>query len=99
MTDRKKTTKGLYVHCEGSIFDRCANCPYYDTNSDSFLCRDKLLIDSFAILKEDQKEFKSESARILKVVWDVLHSGVSTDTIADQDWVYEQIRNGVEKMY
>ena len=46
------------------------------------------------------KEFiKSEQDRILKIVWDVLHSGVSTDQEVDQDWVYEQIRNKVEQTY
>jgi len=41
----------------------------------------------------------SEENRILKAVWYVLHSGVSTDRKADQDWVYEQIRNRVHPMY
>lgn len=46
------------------------------------------------------KEFiKYEQDRILKIVWDVLHSGVSTDQEVDQDWVYEQIRNKVEQTY
>lgn len=42
---------------------------------------------------------KEERERVMKIVWDVLHEGVCTDTVADQDYVYEQIRNRVEKMY
>ena len=45
------------------------------------------------------KEQESEEKRILKIVWDILHNGVSTDTEADQDWVYEQIRNQVHQVY
>ena len=53
------------------------------------------MADAYALLKEQ----KSEEKRILKIVWDILHSGVSTDTEADQDWVYEQIRNQVHQVY
>ena len=64
------------------------------TNDDirfyAWLCR-----SSYTLLKEQE----SEEKRILKIVWDILHSGVSTDTKADQDWVYEQIRNRVRPMY
>ena len=45
------------------------------------------------------KGYKDGHDEVLKAVWDVLHEGVSTDTIADQDWVYEQIRNRVDKSY
>lgn len=45
------------------------------------------------------KEQENEEERILKIVWDVLHGCVSTDTVEDQDWVYEQIRNRVHPMY
>ena len=55
----------------------------------------KLLRDALALLKEQEEQKK----QILKAVWDVLHEGVSTDTVADQDWVYEQIRNRVDKWY
>ena len=51
--------------------------------------------DALELLKEQDEKKK----QILKAVWDVLHEGVSTDTVADQDWVYEQIRNRVDKMY
>ena len=51
----------------------------------AWLCR-----SAVALLKE-QKE------QILNVVWDILHDGVSTDTVAEQDWVYEQIRHRVDK--
>lgn len=42
------------------------------------------------------KDQDSEKERIMKVIWDALHEGFSIDTIADQDWVYEQIRHRIE---
>ena len=42
------------------------------------------------------KEQESEKKRIMKVIWDTLHEGLSIDTVADQDWVYEQIRHKIE---
>lgn len=42
------------------------------------------------------KEQEDEKKRIMKVIWDTLHEGLSIDTVADQDWVYEQIRHRVE---
>lgn len=42
------------------------------------------------------KEQKDEKERIMKVIWDVLHEGLSIDTVADQDWVYEQVRHRIE---
>lgn len=41
----------------------------------------------------------SEKKRILKIVWDTLHEGLSIDTVSDQDWVYERIRNRIEGTY
>ena len=45
-----------------------------------------------ALLKEQEDEKK----RIMKVIWDTLHEGLSIDTVADQDWVYERIRHRIE---
>lgn len=52
MTDREKVKKGLYQHCEGSMFDRCGECPYYEVADEPFQCRDALLMDAFELLKE-----------------------------------------------
>ena len=57
--DREKIIKGLHQHCEGSLFDRCGECPYYEIDFDSwgeskFKCRDELLIDTLAMLKEQK---------------------------------------------
>lgn len=60
---------------------------------------DVMIADSFKAMSTAKEFIKSEQDRILKIVWDVLHSGVSTDQEADQDWVYEQIRNKVEQTY
>ena len=43
------------------------------------------------------KEQEDEKKRIMKVIWDTLHEGLSIDTVADQDWVYEQIRHRIEE--
>lgn len=43
--NRKKIIKALKQHCEGSLFDRCGECPLYEPCSgDGFVCRDKLLV-------------------------------------------------------
>ena len=64
------------------------NCPYNTDCSCDGVCNFVL-----SLLKEKDEQKK----QILKAVWDVLHEGVSTDTVADQDWVYEQIQNRVDK--
>ena len=94
MIDREKVVKGL----ECCIANMHNNCPYKSTDEgiDKVTsCTTYLMKDALALLKEQ----KSEEKRILKIVWDILHSGVSTDTEADQDWVYEQIRNQVHQVY
>lgn len=56
--DREKVIKGLHQHCEGSMFDRCGECPYYDEADEPFVCRDMLLNDLNALLKEQQKQIE-----------------------------------------
>ena len=48
--------------------------------------------DTIALLKEQDNEKKL----IMKVIWETLHEGLSIDTVADQDWVYERIRHRIE---
>ena len=48
--------------------------------------------DALELLKEQEDEKK----RVMKVIWDTLHEGLSIDTIPDQDWVYERIRHRIE---
>jgi len=50
--NREKVKKGLYQHCEGSMFDRCGECPYYEVADEPFQCRDELLQDTLTLLKE-----------------------------------------------
>lgn len=52
--DREKVAKGLHHHCEGSMFDRCGECPYYEIDHEPFICRDMLLNDLNAMLKEKE---------------------------------------------
>ena len=47
-----KALKGLHQHCEGSMFDRCGECPYYEMEDEPFVCRDCLLLDVFDLMKE-----------------------------------------------
>ena len=49
--DMEKVIKGLNQHCEGSMFDRCGECPYYEFADKPFQCRDELLRDTLALLK------------------------------------------------
>lgn len=53
---------------------------------------DGVLMNCSVMLKEQNNEKK----RIMKVIWDTLHEGLSIDTVADQDWVYERIRHRIE---
>ena len=54
MADREKVIKGLHQHCEGSMFDRCGECPYYEIADEPFQCRDALLMDALFLLKEQE---------------------------------------------
>ena len=42
---------GLRQHCEGSMFDRCGECPYYDPGGTGIECRDELLKDANEMLR------------------------------------------------
>lgn len=55
MTDMDIAIKGLYQHCEGSMFDRCGECPYYEIADEPFQCRDALLMDALKLIKEQKK--------------------------------------------
>ena len=52
--DKEKVIKGLSQHCNGSMFDRCGECPYYEFTNEPFKCRDELLEDVFTLLKEPE---------------------------------------------
>ena len=49
---KSKVLKALKQHCEGSIFDRCGECPLYEAVGDGFICRDKLLQMAYNELKD-----------------------------------------------
>ena len=55
MTDCEKVIKGLHQHCEGSMFNRCGECPYYEVTDEPFQCRDALLMDVLDLLQEQKK--------------------------------------------
>lgn len=57
--NREKVIKGIHQHCEGSLFDRCGECPYYEIDfsaweESKFKCRDELLSDALDLLKEQE---------------------------------------------
>lgn len=80
MLDREKVVKGLYQHCEGSMFDRCGECPYYAVDEDGFFCRDEMLNEALALLKEQDeivrcKDCKHRTRRICNNIefWECNH--------------------------
>ena len=79
--DRKKVIKGLSQHCEGSMFDRCGECPYYEVADKPFNCRDAILMDVLALLKEQPEIVRCKNCKFwLDSVRCPLHSeGVFTD--------------------
>lgn len=50
-----KPLKGLRQHCDGSMFDRCGECPYYGEDHAPFICRDMLLEDLNRLVSERMK--------------------------------------------
>lgn len=91
MHDREKVIKGLECCTKGNVC--VSECPYFgDVQMIDGKCITMLQADALAMLKEQ----KDEKKRIMKVIWDTLHEGLSIDTVADQDWVYERIRHRIE---
>lgn len=72
----------------------CISCPYNNCCDDETEVNlpVQMVEDIRALLKEQEDERK----RIMKVIWDTLHEGLSIDTPPDQDWVYERIRHRIE---
>ena len=91
--DREKVIKGLECHqIDNNHRINCADCPYYVDDDNHIRCANDLHDDAIALLKEQADGKK----RVMKVIWDTLHEGLSIDTIPDQDWVYELIRHRIE---
>ena len=64
--DREKAIKGILQHCEGSMFDRCGECPYYEIDNEPFVCRDMLLDDLNELMKEQQETIERQRLVILE---------------------------------
>ena len=93
--DSEKVIHGLECCCEHIEGMNCDHCPYDEEQIEIGQinqCTSVLAYDALALLKEQEDEKK----RIMKVIWDTLHEGLSIDTVADQDWVYERIRHRIE---
>lgn len=65
MADREKVIKGLHQHCEGSMFDRCGECSYYEVADEPFQCRDALLMDVFDLLKEQEEQIDTQRKNLM----------------------------------
>ena len=93
MPDREKVIKGLEFTKAMITFNPSTG---EDIEPGNLNEADKTTYDAcvgaIAMLKEQDNEAK----RIMKVIWDTLHEGLSIDTVADQDWVYELIRHRIE---
>ena len=88
--DREKVIKA-YECCKNSYDRICEKCPY-----EKDCCHDGIPMFVIKKMVELLKEQEDEKKRIMKVIWDTLHEGLSIDTVADQDWVYERIRHRIE---
>ena len=68
--------KGLYQHCEGSMFDRCGECPYHEPDYNNpcagIDCRDRLIIALNELLKEQKEEIEDLKATIRLMELDVI---------------------------
>ena len=96
MTDKERVIKGIHQHCEGSLFDRCEECPYYEMDFEpwgesKFKCRDKLLSDVLTLLKEQEKKIKALS---LLVEW-AEECDFCFDQFPDE---YERYRDEIKDM-
>ena len=90
--DKEKVIKGLNQHCNGSIFDRCGEYPYYKFENEPFKCRDELLEDVFTLLKEpeaiesidfgDKTEIMANLEDLTWDDWRMYHSDSEVQNIA-----------------
>lgn len=86
MSDREKVIHAVETAFELWI-DEYTGCSWFKEDEVR-----KAKESAIKLLKEQDNEKK----RIMKVIWDTLHEGLSIDTVADQDWVYERIRHRIE---
>ena len=59
-----KVLKGLHQHCEGSMFDRCGECPYRQPDfspTSGIDCRDELIEGLYELVKEQQQRIEDLS--------------------------------------
>ena len=63
--DREKVIKGLEAHgCGKSMWRICNNCPYDKEECIKDRCRDNLLYDAYALLKEQEMVVKQWTKEI-----------------------------------
>lgn len=88
MADKDMVIKALGCSCGQPSMPECP-CEF---RKGEHSCDWNVAEAAIALLKEQDNEAK----RIMKVIWDTLHEGLSIDTVAEQDWVYELIRHRIE---
>lgn len=75
MSSIEKVIKGLHQHVEGPMYDRCGECSYYEFDKDGFMCRDELLHDAIALLKEQETvKSKTISEELKQKMWNALYT-------------------------
>ena len=91
MPDMEKVIRAWELFRESNPYEIC-NGREFRAFTEPEYCMSQMIKDTITLLKEQEDEKK----RIMIVIWDTLHEGLSIDTVADQDWVYERIRHQIE---
>ena len=85
MAELEKVIKGIHQHCEGSMFDRCGECPYYEIDHEPFVCRDMLLNDLNELLKK--QEHKDRMYHALEDDWRRLKELLKEQEVKTGKWI------------
>ena len=70
MINKNKVLIGLEQHINGSMWDRCGDCPYYSPDDSGIHCRDVLLEDLHELIGDlEPRVMTLEETRNCEVVW------------------------------
>lgn len=54
MIDKDKVFMGIGQHINGSMWNRCGECPYYSPDAGGITCRDALLDDLYELIEAQE---------------------------------------------